>query len=68
MPELGEVSDDEGGPDYGVLTGKYDEAAARWESRPIVAGTRLETPRPVFKKLDPSIVDEELARLTSETG
>jgi len=68
MPELRQVSDDEGGPDYGVLTGKYDEAAARWESRPIVAGTRLETPRPVFKKLDPSIVDEELARLTSETG
>ena len=68
MPELREVSDDEGGPDYGVLTGEYNEAAARWESRPIVAGTRLETPRPVFKKLDPSIVDEELARLTSETG
>jgi methionyl-tRNA synthetase len=68
MPELRQVSDDEGGPDYGVLTGEYDEAAARWESRPIIAGTRLETPRPVFKKLDPSIVDEELARLTSETG
>jgi methionyl-tRNA synthetase len=68
MPELRQVSDDEGGPDYGVLTGEYDDAAARWESRPIVAGTRLETPRPVFKKLDPSIVDEELARLTSETG
>jgi methionyl-tRNA synthetase len=68
MPELREVSDDQGGPDYGVLTGEYNEAAARWESRPIVAGTRLETPRPVFKKLDPSIVDEELARLTSETG
>jgi methionyl-tRNA synthetase len=68
MPELCQVSDDEGGPDYGVLTGGYDDAAARWESRPIVAGTRLETPQPVFKKLDPSIVDEELARLTSETG
>jgi methionyl-tRNA synthetase len=68
MPELRQVNDDEGGPDYGVLTGEYDEAAARWESRPIIAGTRLETPRPVFKKLDPSIVDEELARLTSETG
>jgi methionyl-tRNA synthetase len=68
MPELRQVSDDEGGPDYGVLTGEYDDAAARWESRAIVAGTRLETPRPVFKKLDPSIVDDELARLTSETG
>jgi methionyl-tRNA synthetase len=67
MPELRQVSDD-GGLAYGVLTGEYDEAAARWESRPVVAGTRIETPQPVFKKLDPSIVDEELARLASETG
>jgi methionyl-tRNA synthetase len=67
MPELRQVSDD-GGPGYGVLTGEYDQAAARWESRPVVAGTRIETPQPVFKKLDPSIVDEELARLASETG
>ena len=37
-------------------------------SRSLVAGTRLEMPQPVYKKLDPSIVDEELARLTSETG
>jgi methionyl-tRNA synthetase len=28
-----------------------------------VAGTPLAPPKPVFKKLDKSIVDEELARL-----
>jgi methionyl-tRNA synthetase len=62
MPELREVSQADG-PDYPVLTGEYEGAAARWESRPVVAGTKLQTPAPVFKKLDPSIVDEELARL-----
>jgi methionyl-tRNA synthetase len=45
-----------------VITGDYD-AAARWESRPITPGTPLGTPVPLFTKLDPSIVDEELARL-----
>jgi methionyl-tRNA synthetase len=62
MPQLHEVSQ-EGGPDYPVLTGVYRDAAARWESRPIVAGAKLDPPAPVFRKLDPSIVDEELARL-----
>ncbi len=63
MPELREVSQ-EGGSDYRVLSGDYGVAAARWESRPIIAGTKLDPPAPVFKKLDPSIVDEELARLS----
>ena len=30
---------------------------------PLEAGRPLATPKPVFRKLDPSIVDEELARL-----
>jgi methionyl-tRNA synthetase len=30
---------------------------------PLVAGTPLAAPRPVFRKLDPSVVEEELARL-----
>jgi methionyl-tRNA synthetase len=50
---------------YAVLQGDY-ETAAVWASRPIVAGTRLATPTPIFTKLDPSIVDEELARLEAE--
>ena len=35
----------------------------RWESVPLVSGTPLATPKPVFRKLEPSVIDEELARL-----
>jgi methionyl-tRNA synthetase len=31
-----------------------------------VAGTPLAPPKPVFRKLDPSVVDEELARLAGD--
>jgi methionyl-tRNA synthetase len=62
MPSIVEVDDLDGGPGYPVLTGDYTQGA-RWESTPLVAGRPLSTPKPVFKKLDPSIVDEELARL-----
>jgi methionyl-tRNA synthetase len=61
MPEIREV-DEEDAPSYPVITGDY-AAAARWESAPLVAGTRLAAPTPLFTKLDPSVVDEELARL-----
>jgi methionyl-tRNA synthetase len=64
MPEIREVSDLDGGPAYPVLTGDYT-AGARWESVPLPAGRKLAAPKPVFKKLDPSIVDEELARLSA---
>ncbi len=37
---------------------------ARWASMPIEAGRPLAAPKPVFRKLDPSIVEEELARLS----
>jgi methionyl-tRNA synthetase len=46
-----------------VLTGDYD-TGARWESVPIEVGRPVETPKPIFTKLDPSVVEEELARLT----
>jgi len=62
MPRIEEV-DEEGGPSYPVITGDYDGDAARWESRPIKPGTPLAPPAPLFAKLDPSIVDEELRRL-----
>ncbi|GAB4046497.1 methionine--tRNA ligase [Catellatospora paridis] len=64
MPEIVEVSDLDGGPGYPVLTGDYT-VGAKWEPRELRAGTPLSAPTPVFKKLDPSIVDEELARLES---
>ena len=62
MPELVEVEDLDGGPGYPVITGDYT-VGARWESVPIEVGRALQPPKPVFRKLDPSIVDEELERL-----
>jgi methionyl-tRNA synthetase len=61
MPHIDEV-DEDGGPSYPVITGDYD-VAARWEHRPIRPGTPLQPPRPLFAKLDPSVADEEVARL-----
>ena len=61
MPRL-ETVDEDGGPSYPVITGDYD-ATFRWESRPVTAGTPLAVPAPLFAKLDPSVVDEELGRL-----
>ncbi|MER5626621.1 methionine--tRNA ligase [Streptosporangium sp. NPDC002544] len=61
MPEIQEVADEDG-RSYPIITGSYD-GAARWESVPIRVGTPLSPPTPLFVKLDPKIVDEELARL-----
>jgi len=65
-PRLDTV-DEEGGPSYPVITGDYD-AAFRWESHPIAAGTPLAVPTPLFTKLDTSVVDEEIARLGDQPG
>jgi len=62
MPEIHEV-DEEGGVPYPVITGSYADEVATWESKPIRPGTPLAAPTPLFTKLDPKIVDEELARL-----
>ncbi len=64
MPEVQEIAQETaaGSPAYSVLTGDYDTRARR-ESAPITPGTPLAMPTPVFSKLDPSIVAEELARL-----
>ena len=62
QPELREVDDLDGGPSYPVLMGEYDTAAV-WASVPIRVGQPLATPTPLFTKLDPSVVDDELARM-----
>ncbi|GAA1829906.1 methionine--tRNA ligase [Luedemannella flava] len=64
MPEIREVEDLDGGPGYPVIMGDYT-VGARWEHVELPAGRPLSAPKPVFKKLDPSVVDEELARLAS---
>ncbi len=47
---------------YPIITGDYS-ATPPWERRSIVAGTPVAKPTPIFTKLDPAVVDEELARL-----
>jgi methionyl-tRNA synthetase len=64
MPRIDEVTED-GGPSYPVITGDY-RTSARWESAPVKPGTPLAAPVPLFAKLDPSVVDEELARLENK--
>ncbi|HET7193383.1 MAG TPA: methionine--tRNA ligase, partial [Nocardioides sp.] len=49
---------------YPIITGDYS-ATPPWRHRPIAVGTRIEKPTPVFTKLDPAVVDEELERLAA---
>src|SRR5919112_152654 len=67
MPSIVEVDDLDGGRSYPVLTGDYT-GGATWASMPLAAGTPLAAPKPVFRKLDPSVIEEELARLAGETA
>jgi methionyl-tRNA synthetase len=62
MPAIEEVEDLDGGAGYPVITGDYTSAPP-WARRPIVPGTPVTKPAPIFTKLDPSVVEEELARL-----
>jgi methionyl-tRNA synthetase len=57
-----EVDDLDGGPSYPIITGDY-RATRAWGRHPLTVGTPIAKPTPVFTKLDPGIVDEELARL-----
>jgi len=60
-----ETVDEEGAPSYPVITGDYD-STFRWESRPVAVGAQLAAPVPLFAKLDPSVIDEELGRLSGD--
>ena len=67
MLRIEEVEDLDGGAGYPVITGDYT-GAAPWRRTPLVAGTPVARPTPVFTKLDPDVVDEELARLEGGSG
>ncbi|MBV1850006.1 methionine--tRNA ligase [Catellatospora tritici] len=64
MPRLEAVSDLDDGRSYPIITGDY-AVGARWQTVPIETGRELKAPAPVFRKLDPQIIDEELARLAT---
>jgi len=64
-PELRDVDDLDGGPGYPILTGDY-KLDAKWESVEIKAGTPVAPPTPIFAKLEPSVVEEELERMGGE--
>ena len=49
---------------YPVITGDYADTP-RWETRPVTVGAKVERPTPIFTKLDPSVVEEERARLAA---
>jgi methionyl-tRNA synthetase len=54
---------DEDGEAHEILTGDYAGWAGRWEPSDLRPGQPLREPRPLFKKLDDAIVDEELERM-----
>ena len=61
MPRIDEV-DEPGGRPYPVITGTY-AGAATWASAPIRPGIPLAPPTPLFAKIDPAVVTDELDRL-----
>jgi methionyl-tRNA synthetase len=65
QPELREVDDLDGGPAYPVLTGDY-QTGAHWGRTAVTPGTAIAPPTPLFAKLDPSVVEEELERMADE--
>jgi methionyl-tRNA synthetase len=54
---------EEGDGKHTVLTGDYSSWVGRWEPSELPPGQKLREPVPLFRKLDPSIVDDELQRL-----
>jgi methionyl-tRNA synthetase len=54
--------EEEGGRAHEVLTGEYGEWSGSWAHSELPPGQPLREPRPLFRKLDPSIVDDELGR------
>ena len=58
--------EEEDGRKHEILTGDYASWVGRWEPSDLQPGQVLQEPRPLFKKLDDSVVDEELARLLGD--
>ena len=59
--EFREVEDD--GETHEILTGDYTGWVGTWEPSDLQPGQSLREPKPLFRKLDESIVEEELGRM-----
>src|SRR5215210_6704675 len=63
-PRVEQVTDLDDGSPYPVITGPHDQGQAVWGSTPLPPpGTPLTPPTPIFRKLDDSVVEEEIRRL-----
>jgi len=56
------------GSTHDVLTGDYASLRGKWAPTSLRPGQKLREPEPLFRKLDPSIVDEELRRMEERGG
>lgn len=57
------LSVDEATRSHEVLTYDASQASGRWEPSSLLPGQPIAQPRPLYKKLDESLIDEERARL-----
>jgi methionyl-tRNA synthetase len=48
---------------HDALTYSHEAASGRWEQSKLQAGQALRKPKPLFKKLDDSVIEDERARL-----
>jgi methionyl-tRNA synthetase len=55
--------EEESGEKHTILTGDYTDWVGSWQPSELPVGQKLRPPEPLFKKLDPGIVDDELRRL-----
>ena len=55
QPQVSTVDEGPGTAPYPVLTGDYATEQARWASRPVAVGVKLEKPTPLFAKLDETL-------------
>jgi hypothetical protein len=51
------------GSEHQILTGDYSAWVGTWAPSDLAPGQKLHEPRPLFRKLPPETVDEELERL-----
>jgi methionyl-tRNA synthetase len=70
QPAIEEVTDlDDASRSYPIITGDYrrGQTLPAWERSPLVPGTPVDKPVPVFTKLDDAIVEAELDRLRARS-